>query len=59
MWPAYNGLGVLDYNHLVVNHAVGWGFGDFTTNHIESYWDLLKNECIFNEGYYCNNLEKV
>ena len=59
MWRGYNGLNNLDYNHIVVNHAICWGFGAFTTNHIEGFWGVLKKECLFNEGYNCTHLEEV
>lgn len=47
----------MGYFHWAVNHTVGWGFGHYTTNHIEGYWSWLKRVCIFNEGYNCNSVE--
>ena len=43
LFASYNGLGALDYNHIPVNHAIGWGHGHFTTNHIENFWGVVKD----------------
>jgi len=56
LWRGYDNVHALGLNVIRVNHAVGWGFGHSTTNHIESFWSILKDVCIFNDGYNCTNL---
>lgn len=56
-WLGYNRLNELGYNHWVVNHALGWGSGHWTTNRIEGYWSIIKKVCVFNEGFNCETIE--
>ena len=44
-WGGYNPLNDNGFNHNFVNHALGWGFGDWTTNHIEGFWSYIKSIC--------------
>ncbi len=42
-WASYIQLPRLGFTHTIVNHREGFGYGDNTTNHIESLWSELKN----------------
>jgi len=49
-WYAYSNLAKYDYDHIVVKHIDGFGFGDKTTNHIEGFWGDIK-KTIGNDRY--------
>ena len=41
--PAYNRLSNFNFVHEVIIHERGFGLGQYTTNHIESSWSILKH----------------
>ncbi|KAL4469173.1 hypothetical protein ABPG72_008913 [Tetrahymena utriculariae] len=57
--PCYNFLTQAGYNHVKVNHSLGFGSGSFTTNNIESLWAQLKASGKFNKGLNCSTVEEV
>ena len=49
-WPIYNSLTEEGFEHRVVLHVNGFGFGTETTNGIESCWPELKRLAKYYQG---------
>ncbi|KAL4500821.1 hypothetical protein ABPG72_020055 [Tetrahymena utriculariae] len=55
----YSFIDECGYERRIVNHQVGFGRGEETTNHIESLWSQLKSQGRFNSGQNFTTVDQV
>ena len=58
-WPAYNGIGLLGFTHMSVNHSKNYVENGIHTNTIEACWGRLKTKFLrIKRGVSLNNLDQ-